>query len=287
LRAHNVFVFFVQRSFTGKELVQKRWNKQIRFRIRAYILLKFEATTKENMVRLHILFRIFFPIKLYLIVLLVVLINIGWHPYYSGIPIEMNAAYPVSKSDFPCNCTLDFVDNAVGFELPNVKIIKSEHMQSQTEGNLEWNDSKQLAMDGVLVDGVYLANQSAGALTDLNTIRAANNQLFTIEVSGGSTPRLIKTEIVNLTDASLNNTSLGLGSLIIDEKQSDNILQYGGSAGALATHDNSFYVKVPKPGDYVLILSLGYQDAAGISDVSLPQTTDLTAIYKAVLSVQG
>jgi hypothetical protein len=39
----------------------------------------------------------------------------------------------------------------------------------------------------------------------------------------------------------------------------------------------------------VLILSLGYQDAAGISDVRtrLPQTTDLTAIYKAVLSVRG
>ena len=241
------------------------------------------------MVRLHILFGIFFPIKLYLIVLVVVLINIGWHPNYSGISIEMKAAYPVSKSDFPCNCTLDFVDNAVGFELPNVKIIKSEHMQSQTEGSLEWNESKQLAMDGVLVDGVYMANQSAGALTDLNTIRAANNQLFTIEVSGGSIPRLIKTEIVNLTDASLNNTSLGLGSIIIDEKQSDNILQYGGSSGALATHDNNFYVKVPQPGDYVLLLSLGYQDAAGISDVrtSLPQTTDLTAIYKAVLSVRG
>ncbi|MDQ3977878.1 MAG: hypothetical protein M3264_15260, partial [Thermoproteota archaeon] len=117
----------------------------------------------------------------------------------------------------------------------------------------------------------------------------ANNQLFTIEVSGGSIPRLIKTEIVNLTDASLNNTSSGLGSIIIDEKQSDNILQYGGSAGALATYDNNFYVKVPKPGDYVLILSLGYQDAARISDdrTSLPQTTDLTAIYKAVLSVRG
>ena len=241
------------------------------------------------MVRLHNLVGIFFPIKLYLIVLVVVLINMGWHPNYSGISIEMKAAYPVSKSDFPCNCTLDFVDNAVGFELPNVKIIKSEYMQSQTEGSLEWNESKQLAMDGLLVDGVYLANQSAGALTDLNTIRATNNQLFTIEVSGGSIPRLIRTEIVNLTDASLNNTSLGLGSIIIDEKQSDNILQYGGSAGALATHDNNFYVKVPKPGDYVLILSLGYQDADGMSDArtSLPQTTDLTAIYKAVLSVPG
>ena len=258
-----------------------------RFRIRAYILIKFEATTKENMVSLRFLVGIFFPIKLYLIVLVVVLTNIAWHPNFSGISIEMKAAYPVSKSDFPCNCTLDFVDNAVGFELPNVKIIKSEYMQSQTEGSLEWNESKQLAMDGVLVDGVYLANQSEGALTDLNTIRAANNQLFTIDVSGGSIPRLIKTEIVNLTDASLNNTSFSLGSIIIDEKQSDNILQYGGSAGA--TYDNNFYVKVPKPGDYVLILSLGYQDAAGISDVmtSLPQTTDLTAIYKAVLSVRG
>jgi hypothetical protein len=255
-----------------------------RFRIRAYILIKFEATTKENMVNFRFLVGIIFPIKLYLIVLVVILTNIAWHPNYSGISVEMKAAYPVSKSDFPCNCTLDFVDNAVGFELPNVKIIKSEYMQSRTEGSLQWNESKQLAMDGVLVDGVYLANQSEGALTDLNTIRAANNQLFTIEVSGGSIPRLIKTEIVNLTDASLNNTSFSLGSIIIDKKQSDNIL-----AGAHPAHDNYFYVKVPKSGDYALILSLGYQDSDGMSDTrtSLPQTTDLTAIYKAVLSVRG
>ena len=252
-------------------------------------MIKFEATTKEDMVSLRFLVGIFFPIKLYWIVLVVVLTSIAWHPNYPGISMEMKAAYPVSKSDLPCNCTLDFVDNAVGFELPNVKIIKSEYMQSQTEGSLEWNESKQLVMDGVFVDGVYLANQSAGALTDLNTIRAANNQLFTIDVSGGSIPGLIKTEIVNLTDASLNNTSLSLGSITIDEKQSDNVLQYGGSAGALPAHDNYFYVKVPKPGDYVLILSLGYQDADRMSDTrtSLPQTTDLTAIYKAVLSVRG
>jgi hypothetical protein len=252
-------------------------------------LIKFEATTKENMVSLRFLVGIFFPIKLYLIVLLVVLTNIAWHPNHPGISVEMKAAYPVSKSDFPCNCTLDFVDNAVGLELPNVKIIKSEYMQSQTEGSLEWNESKQLAMDGVLVGGVYLANQSEGALTDLNTIRAANNQLLTIEVSGGSIPRLIKTEIINLTDAYLNNTSLSLGSIIIDEKQSDNILPYDGVAGAFPAHDNYFYVKVPKPGDYVLILSLGYQASDGMSDTktSLPQTTDLTAIYKAVLSVRG
>jgi hypothetical protein len=224
-----------------------------------------------------------------LIVLLVVLTNIAWHPNHPGISVEMKASYAVSKSDFPCNCTLDFVDNAVGLELPNVKIIKSEYMQSQTEGSLEWNESKQLAMDGVLVDGVYLANQSEGALTDLNTIRAANNQLLTIEVSGGSIPTLINTEIINLTDAFLNNTSLSLGSIIIDEKQFDNILPYDGSAGALPAHDNYFYVKVPKPGDYVLILSLGYQDSDGMSDTktSLPQTTDLIAIYKAVLSVRG
>jgi hypothetical protein len=212
-----------------------------------------------------------------------------WHPSYPGIPIETEAAYAVSRSDYPCNCTIDFTDDTVGFELPNVKIIKGEFMLSQTEGRLEWNESKQLAMDGVLVDDIYLANQSSGALIDLNTIRATNNQLFTIEVSGGSLPNIVKAEIVNLTDTSLNQSTLNLGGIVIDKKFSENTISYNKSASGSTLHDNSFYIRVPKSGDYVLILSLVYQDAGGnnVTMSNLSQVGGLTALYKAVLSVRG
>lgn len=240
------------------------------------------------MVRRYALLGLLFSIQLYMIDL-VLLTYFVWHPSYPRSPIEIESAYAVSKGDSPCNCTLDFVDNVVGFELPNVKIINSEFMQSRTEGRLEWNESKQLAIDGVLVNDVYLANQSSGALTDLNTIRASNNQLFTIEVSGGSIPDIVKAEVVNLTDASLNNTALTLGGVVIDKKLSEDTFSYNGSAGEPTIHDNSFYIRAPKPGDYALMLSLAYQEdavnKAAMSNSS--QGGDLTAIYKAVLSVRG
>jgi hypothetical protein len=219
-------------------------------------------------------------------IVLVLLTYFVWHPNYPGSPIEIESAYAVSKGDYPCNCTLDFVDNVVGFELPNVKIIKSEFMQSRTEGRLEWNESKQLAPDGVLVNDVYLANQSSGALTDLNTIKASNNQLFTIEVSGGSIPDIVKAEVVNLTDASLNNTALTLGGVVIDKKLSEDTFSYNSEP---TLHNNSFYVRVPKPGDYALMLSLAYQEDA-VHNVAMSNSSqggDLTAIYKVVLSVRG
>ena len=237
------------------------------------------------MVRRYVPLSLLFSIQLYIIVL-VLLIYFVWHPSYPRSPIEIKSAYAVSIGDYPCNCTLDFLDNAVGFELPNVKIIKSEFMQSRTEGRLEWNESKQLAIEGVLVNDVYLANQSSGAITDLNTIRASNNQLFTVEVSGGSIPDIVKAEVVNLTDAPLNNTALTLGGVVIDKELSEDTFQYSGSAGL---HDNSFYIRVPKPGDYALMLSLTYQEDA-VNKVAMSNSSqggDLTAIYEAVLSVRG
>lgn len=240
------------------------------------------------MVRRYALLGLLSSIQLYMIVL-VLLTYFVWHPSYPRSPIEIESAYAVSKGDSPCNCTLDFMDNVVGFELPNVKIIKSEFMQSRTEGRLEWNESKQLAMDGVLVNDVYLANQSSGALTDLNTIRASNNQLFTIEVSGGSIPDIVKAEVVNLTDASLNNTALTLGGVVIDKKLSEDTFSYSGSAGEPTLHDNSFHIRAPKPGDYALMLSVAYQEDAvnKAAMINSSQGGDLTAIYKAVLSVRG
>lgn len=149
------------------------------------ILLEIEATFNNNMTRHYILLSFLTVILIGLSTIVSVLIfYLIWYPNQPEDIIETTLAHAVSKGKFPCNCTLDFVDDAAGYELPNVKLIKNEFMQSQTEGRLEWTASKQLAMDGVLVGDVYLANQSSDALVDLNTIRVVDNQLLGIEITG-------------------------------------------------------------------------------------------------------
>ena len=162
-------------------------------------------------------------------------------------------------------------------------------MQSQTEGRLEWTASKQLAMDGVLVDDIYLANQSSSALVDMNDIRVVDNQPLGIEITGGTQPDLVRAEIVNPVDAFMNNTGLGLGDIVIDKRlMDDTISYYNKSLDETSLEGNSFNVRVGKQGDYVLILSLIYKQNNSYNDTAgnISNNGDLTAIYKAVLSVR-
>jgi hypothetical protein len=241
------------------------------------------------MTRHHVLVSFVGVTLMLLSTLSVLILYLIWYTNQPEDMIETILAHAVSKGMLsPCNCTLDFVDDAVGFELPNVKIIKNESMQSQTEGRLEWTASKQLAMDGVLVGDIYLANQSSGALVDLNTISVEDDQLLGIEITGGSEPNVVRAEIVNPVDASMNNTGLSLGDIIIDKKLMDYTLSYHNkSLDVTALEENSFNVRVPRQGDYVLILSLIYKNNSSNNDTAsnLSHNGDLTAIYKALLSV--
>jgi hypothetical protein len=254
-------------------------------------LLKIQATFNNNMTRHHI--RLSFVgvtlVGLYSVVSILILYLI-WYPNQPEDIIETTLAHAVSKGKLThCNCTLDFVDDAVGFELPNVKIIKNESMQSQTEGRLEWTASKQLAMDGVLVDDIYLANQSSSALVDMNDIRVVDNQPLGIEITGGTQPDLVRAEIVNPVDAFMNNTGLGLGDIVIDKRLMDyTISYYNKSLDETSLEGNSFNVRVGKQGDYVLILSLIYKQNKSYNDTAgnISNNGDLTAIYKALLSVR-
>lgn len=254
-------------------------------------LLKIQATFNNNMTRHHV--RISFVgvtlVGLYSVVSILILYLI-WYPNQPEDIIETTLAHAVSKSELsPCNCTLDFVDDAVGFELPNVKIIKNESMQSQTEGRLEWTASKQLAMDGVLVNDIFLANQSSSALVDMNAIRVVDNQPLGIEITGGTQPDIVRAEIVNPVDASMNNTGLSLGDIVIDKKLMDyTISYYNKSLDMTSLEGNNFNVRVGRQGDYVLILSLSYKHNNSDNDTAgnISNIGDLTAIYKALLSVR-
>jgi hypothetical protein len=204
---------------------------------------------------------------------------------------KIKLAYSVSKGQSSCNCTLDFIDNTNRFELPNVKIIKNESMQSQTEGTLVWTESKQLARDGAIVGDIYLANQSAGALVDLNTIKVEQNQLLGLEFTGGTLPDVVRAEIVNPTTP-INGTGLKIGDIKIDKKLSESTILFNKLANTFLSNQNSFRVQVPPEGrDMVLIVSLLYNsnntnNNSNTSTASSKSDPLITGIYKSVLSVQ-
>lgn len=204
--------------------------------------------------------------------------------------ISEKKAYAVSKSESPCNCTLDSVDHRVGFELPKVEL-----MQSQTEEHLEWTESKELAMDGILVGNTYLANYSAGDLVDLNIIKARQNELLGLEITGGTLPDIVRAEIVNPT-TSMNDTDLKIGEVMIDKKISESTLLFNKSIKEPTLDQNSFRVQAPpEGGDIVLIVLLLYNNNTNNDNNNTTTATTtitepnplLTGIYKAVVSVEG
>jgi hypothetical protein len=255
-----------------------------------HILLKFEAKFEDNRGRDYCPLGVVSIAFIVLSSILLLPTYFIWYPYPPGNIVEKMAAHAVTKGHLLCNCTLDFLDDTVGFELPNVKIIKNESMLSQTEGRLEWNETKQLAPDGVLVSDVYLANQSSGALVDLNTISVEDNQLLRIEVTGGSQPDIVRAELLNLESASLSETGLSLGDVIIDNKLSDYMIHYNKTLDEPTLEENSFRVRIPAQGEYMLILYLTYQkrkDVDNFTTNNVTQNGDLTAVYKTFLSVRA
>jgi hypothetical protein len=253
-----------------------------------HILSRFEAKFEDNMIWGSCSLAIASIGLVALSSMLLAPTYFNWYVYPPGGIEERMVAHAVTKGKFPCNCTLDFLDGTVGIELPNVKIIKNESMLSQTEGRLEWNESRQLALDGELVGDVYLANQSSGALIDLNNINVKHNQLLRIEVTGGSQPDIVRAELLNLK-SSLNDTGLSLGDVIIDSKTSDYVISYNKNLVDQTSEENSFRVHIPSDGEYALILYLTYHEG-GINNPANNNVTtngDLTAIYKTILSVRG
>jgi hypothetical protein len=206
---------------------------------------------------------------------------------------QIKLAYSVSKGQSTCNCTLDFVDNAIAFQMPKVKIIKNESMQSQTEGTLVWNESKQLATDGAIVGDIYIANQSAGALVDLNTIKVEQHQLLSLEITGGTLPDIVRAEIVNPTTP-MNGTGLTIGDIKIDKKISESTIVFNKLTNEPSSNQNSFRVQVPpEGGDMVLIVSLLYNSNNMNSNNTTSTGIDITSsnplvtgIYYAVLTMQ-
>jgi hypothetical protein len=201
--------------------------------------------------------------------------------------IQIRTAYGVSKGEIPCNCILDIADLRSGFELPKVEL-----MQSPTEQPLDWAESKEIGMDGILVGNTYLGNYSAGDLVDLNTVKVSQNQLLGLEITDGTLPDIMRTEIINST-TSMNRTDLKIGEIIIDKKISESNLLFNKSIKEPTLDQNSFRVQVPpQGGDFVIIVSLLYNKPYTSSTFNTTTLTEsnpvrLTGIYKGVISVAG
>jgi len=200
---------------------------------------------------------------------------------------QIRTAYGVSKGEIPCNCILDIADLRSGFELPKVEL-----MQSPTEQPLDWAESKEIGMDGILVGNTYLGNYSAGDLVDLNTVKVSQNQLLGLEITDGTLPDIVRTEIINST-TSMNRTDLKIGEIIIDKKISESNLLFNKSIKEPTLDQNSFRVQVPpQGGDFVIIVSLLYNKPYTSSTFNTTTLTEsnpvrLTGIYKGVISVAG
>ena len=201
--------------------------------------------------------------------------------------IQIRTAYGVSKGEIPCNCILDIADLRSGFELPKVEL-----MQSPTEQPLDWAESKEIGMDGILVGNTYLGNYSAGDLVDLNTVKVSQNQLLGLEITDGTLPDIVRTELINST-TSMNRIDLKLGEIIIDKKISESNLLFNKSIKEPTLDQNSFRVQVPpQGGDFVIIVSLLYNKPYTSSTFNTTTLTEsnpvrLTGIYKGVISVAG
>jgi hypothetical protein len=200
---------------------------------------------------------------------------------------RIKLAYGVTKSEFPCNCTLDSVERRVGFELPKVDVL-----QSKSELDLEWTESQELGMDGILVGDTYLGNYSAGDLADLNSIKVEQNQLLGLEITGGVLPDIVSAEILRPT-TNMNRPDLKIGEIVVDKKVSDSFVFFNNSLNEPTIEQNSFRVETePQGGDFILLVSLLYnyqpsniQDSPSSTTQTEPNF-NFVAIYNSVLSVE-
>jgi hypothetical protein len=200
---------------------------------------------------------------------------------------RIKVAYGVTKSEFPCNCTLDSVERRVGFELPKVDVL-----QSKSELHLEWTESQEMGMDGILVGDTYLGNSSAGDLVNLNIIKVEQNQLLGLEITGGALPDIVSAEILRPT-TNMNRPDLKIGEIVVDKKVSDSFIFFNNSLNEPTIEQNSFRVETePQGGDFILLVSLlyNYQPSnirnGTASTTQTEPNSNFIAIYKSVLSVE-
>jgi hypothetical protein len=128
---------------------------------------------------------------------------------------------------------------------------------------------------GILSEDFFLGNFSKGTgkTVALNTLNVRQNELLGMEVTGGSVPVQVKAEIIK---ASVDKNGM-LGEIkTIGPKVAEVPIQYVHGLKEPAMGKNSLQVKVPGPGDYLVLVELSFDSKNSLSK-------PLIAVYETVL----
>lgn len=218
----------------------------------------------------------------------------------TSLPIALIASYQIPSADAQsvpsgeCNCILDSTSyasapssNVTGLTIPSVDLLKNETVASATEGNLSWITDKGTELLGVLSDNYFLGNFSRGTgrTVALNMLDTKQNESLGIEVSGGSLPDQMKAEIIQ---ASVDKNGTLAEIKTVGPKIAEVPILYDATLEEPTSDKNRLNVKVPNPGDYLLLLELSYNGTGTTSSPlsSSSSSKPLTLVYETVLVAQ-
>ena len=182
-----------------------------------------------------------------------------------------------------CNCTADYIatnpDNLTTLTIPRINIVKTEILDSQTEGHLEWKAVKSTVLMNVITDNFLLGNFSTGtgSTVALNTINVKPNESLGIQLNG-KIPDAARAEIIR---ASVNENGT-MKDVKPAEKIHEYELQYDKATKKLLSGKNDLVVDLHEPGYYLVVISLSFSNHNGNS---INKTGGLTSVYETILKL--
>jgi len=218
------------------------------------------------------------------ILVLLIAVGIGFSTSLSAADQYLQVVSAQSAPVQGCNCTADYIatnpDNLTTMTIPRLNIVKTEILDSQTEGHLTWKAIKSTVLMNVITDNFLLANFSTGtgSTVALNTINVKPNESLGIQLSG-KIPDAAKAEIIR---ASVNENGT-MKDVKPAEKIHEYELQYDKATKKLVSGKNDLVVNLDEPGYYLVVISLSFGSHHGNN---INKTTGLTGVYETLLKVE-
>ena len=217
--------------------------------------------------------------------ILVLLIAFGIGLSISFFTEDQYLPFVLAQSTYvpDCNCTADYIatnpDNLTTLTIPRINIVKTEILDSQTEGHLEWKAVKSTVLMNVITDNFLLGNFSTGtgSTVALNTINVKPNESLGIQLNG-KIPDAARAEIIR---ASVNENGT-MKDVKPAEKIHEYELQYDKATKKLLSGKNDLVVDLHEPGYYLVVISLSFGNHNGNS---INKTGGLTSVYETILKL--
>jgi hypothetical protein len=204
-------------------------------------------------------------------------ISLSAEDQYLQLVLAQSTQVPV------CNCTADYIatnpDNLTSMTIPRINIVKTEILDSQTEGHLAWKAVKSTVLMNVITDNFLLGNFSTGtgSTVALNTINVKPNESLGIQLTG-KIPDAARAEIIR---ASVNENGT-MKDVKPAEKIHEYELQYDKATKKLISEKNDLVVNLHEPGYYLVLISLSFDSHHGNN---INKTGGLTSVYETILKL--